>query len=166
MEKTLYLLGGPMGVGKTATGQALKRLLPACVYLDGDWCWDADPFQVTEETKEMVQENICFLLNQFLRCSAYENVVFAWVLHRQDLLDTLLAALHTEGCRVRAVSLVCTAAALRARLEKDVAAGLRQPDVIARALDYLPLYGPLRTEKLDVTELSPAQAAVILRNGA
>lgn len=57
-----------------------KRLAQQC-FLDGDWCWDADPFQVTEETKEMVMHNICFLLNNFLRCTAYDNIILGWVMH-------------------------------------------------------------------------------------
>lgn len=52
--KHLYIIGGTMGVGKTTVGQLLKKQLPNSVFLDGDWCWDADPFQVTEETKAMV----------------------------------------------------------------------------------------------------------------
>ena len=52
--KTIYLIGGTMGVGKTTVSQQLKKELPNSVFLDGDWCWDADPFQVTEETKAMV----------------------------------------------------------------------------------------------------------------
>ena len=63
-----------MGVGKTAVCQKMKRKLHNSVFLDGDWCWDSDPFQVTEETKEMVMQNICFLLNQFLHCSAYDHM--------------------------------------------------------------------------------------------
>lgn len=47
-----------MGVGKTTVSQQLKQDLPNSVFLDGDWCWDADPFQVTEETKSMVIRNI------------------------------------------------------------------------------------------------------------
>ena len=43
-----------MGVGKTTVCRQLKKELPNSVFLDGDWCWDADPFQVTEETKTMV----------------------------------------------------------------------------------------------------------------
>ena len=57
-----------------------KRLAQQC-FLDGDWCWDTDPFQVTEETKEMVMHNICFLLNNFLRCTAYDNIILCWVMH-------------------------------------------------------------------------------------
>ena len=34
--KTLYLVGGTMGVGKTTTCKALQRLLPNSVFLDGD----------------------------------------------------------------------------------------------------------------------------------
>ena len=33
-----------MGVGKTTVGQALKKQLANCAFLDGDWCWDMDPF--------------------------------------------------------------------------------------------------------------------------
>ncbi|MBO4783943.1 MAG: AAA family ATPase, partial [Lachnospiraceae bacterium] len=55
--KTIYLIGGTMGVGKTTVSQQLKKELPNSVFLDGDWCWDADPFQVTEETKAMVMRN-------------------------------------------------------------------------------------------------------------
>ena len=157
--KTLYLIGGAMGVGKTAACQQLKRLLPDCVFLDGDWCWDADPFVVTPETQAMVQDNICHLLNNFLHCSAYQNVVFGWVMHRQDILDALLARLDTAGCRVVCVSLVCTPEALRARLQRDIDRGLRQPDVLARSLARLPLYAALDTRKLDTTRLTPAGTA-------
>ena len=107
--KNLYIVGGPMGVGKTTVCQLLKRELSKAVFLDGDWCWDMDPFQVTEETKGMVMENIAFLLNRFLRCSAYENVIFCWVLHRQEIVDELLGKLDVENgaVSVRRFSLIC-----------------------------------------------------------
>lgn len=44
--KTVYLIGGTMGVGKTTVCQCLKRKLENSVFLDGDWCWDSYPFQV------------------------------------------------------------------------------------------------------------------------
>ena len=90
MQKTLYLVGGSMGVGKTATCRLLERMLPACAFLDGDWCWEMHPFTVTDETKAMVLDNICHILNNFLACSAYENIVFCWVMHEQSILDTIL----------------------------------------------------------------------------
>ena len=64
--KRLYIIGGAMGIGKTTVCQILKKELPKAAFLDGDWCWDMDPFQVTEETKAMVMENIVYLLNNFI----------------------------------------------------------------------------------------------------
>ena len=93
--KTLYIIGGTMGVGKTTVCQQLKQVLPNSVFLDGDWCWDAHPFQVTEETKAMVTDNICHLLNNFLHCSAYENVIFCWVMHQQAIIDSIVEKLDT-----------------------------------------------------------------------
>ena len=49
--KRLYILCGAMGVGKSATGRALRDMLPDCAFLDGDWCWDMHPFRVTEVDK-------------------------------------------------------------------------------------------------------------------
>ena len=160
--KRLYLIGGPMGVGKTTVCRELQKRLDRSVFLDGDWCWDAHPFQVTEETKTMVLENICFLLNNFLRCPAYDHVIFCWVLHQQAILDDLRSRLNTRDCQVRAVSLVTSPEVLTARLEADIRAGRRDRDALARSLPYLPLYDGLCTEKLDSSRLSPAEAAACL----
>ncbi len=149
--KTLYLIGGTMGVGKTAVCQELKKILPNAVFLDGDWCWDSSPFQVTEETKRMVLENITFLLNQFLRCSAYQNIIFCWVIHEQSILDTILEGLDTAACQVKTVSLVCEEAPLRERLQADIDRGLRQPDILKRSAARLPLYDKLNTVKVGTT---------------
>ncbi|MDO4403551.1 MAG: AAA family ATPase [Atopobiaceae bacterium] len=157
--KTIYLIGGTMGVGRTATCQQLKSILPHAVLLDGDWCWDADPFMVTDETKAMVMDNICHVLNNFIRCSAYDNVIFCWVMHEQQIVDDILSRLDTSGCLVRTFFLVCSEEELRERLEKDVAAGIRQPDVIDRSLSRLPLYDTLTSKNVDTTGLTPEKVA-------
>jgi broad-specificity NMP kinase len=157
--KDLYLIGGTMGVGKTTTCRILEQKLNHSVFLDGDWCWDMHPFQVTEETKRMVEENICFLLNNFIRCSAYEKIVFCWVMHRQAILDDILSRLETENCRIHVISLVCGEQALRVRLRKDVDAGIREEAVVQRSIERLPLYDTLKTDKIDVSEIGPEEAA-------
>lgn len=160
--KTLYLIGGPMGVGKTATCRELQKILPKNVFLDGDWCWDMRPFTVNDETKAMVQRNIAFMLNSFLRCSEYENVIFCWVMHMQPIIDDILAQLELNGVEVRTISLIARPEALTAHIEKDVAAGVRQRDVIGRSLDYLPKYALLNTVKVDVSDIDAAQAARVI----
>lgn len=146
--KRLYLIGGTMGVGKTTVSQQLKHDLPNSVFLDGDWCWDASPFQVTEETKAMVMENICFLLNQFLHCSAYENVIFCWVMHEQSIIDSIMERLDTANCEVKVISLIADEATLRSRLNGDVERGVRTADVIDRSIARIPLYQVLNTLKI------------------
>ncbi len=164
--KTLYFLSGPMGVGKTAVSLELLRILPRCAFLDGDWCWTMSPFIVTDETKSMVTDNIAHILGSFLRCSEFESVVFCWVMHRQEIIDGLLARLPMDGVRFVSISLTCTAEALAARIGQDVAAGLRDESAISRSLVYLPLYSAVDSIKLDTTELSPAEAAEqIIRTG-
>ena len=121
--KRLYLLGGTMGVGKTTVSQQLKQDLPNSVFLDGDWCWDADPFQVTEETKSMVIRNICYLLNSFLHCTAYENIIFCWVMHEQSILDAITNRLDTDNCKVTKISLTADEINLRNRLASDITRG-------------------------------------------
>ena len=157
--KHLYLIGGAMGVGKTTVCQALKKTLDNCVFLDGDWCWDMHPFQVTEETKAMALDNICHVLNNFLRCSAYETILFCWVLHRQSILDHILDRLDTADCRVVPVSLVCDEDELRRRLQKDIDSGLRTGDVMERSLARLPCYRTLNTVKIDVTGRTAEETA-------
>lgn len=96
--KRLYIIGGTMGVGKTTVCQELKRILPNSVFLDGDWCWDANPFRVNEETKRMVMQNIWFMLNQFLHCSVYENIIFCWVMQEQSIIDSILTNIDKKNC--------------------------------------------------------------------
>lgn len=159
--KTLYLIGGTMGVGKSTVSHRLRDALPAAVMLDGDWCWSADPFIVTDETRAMVLDNICHMLSNFLRCSAYENVVFCWVMHEQAIIDAIRAnlPLAETGCRVVNISLTCSEAALRERLARDVSAGKRTDDVIARSVARLPLYPTLDSTLIDTTALTPEEVA-------
>ena len=148
-----------MGVGKTAVCQQLKRILPNSVFLDGDWCWDADPFQVTDETKSMVMDNICYLLNNFLHCSAYENVIFCWVMHQQSIIDSVLERMNTHNFDVKCISLIADEANIRKRLIKDVESGIRVETVIERSVARIPMYDTLNTIKIDTNEKSVATIA-------
>lgn len=162
MKKKLYLIGGPMGVGKSTVCSHLKTALSGSVYLDGDWCWDMHPFQVTEETRSMVIENISFLLNQFLHCSLCQHIILSWVMHRQEIVEDLLCRVDTECCQVHQISLLCRPEVLRTRLETDVAAGRRNPDIIPRSLAYLPLYQKLDGQKIDTSRLTSAETAAYI----
>jgi AAA domain len=157
--KNLIVIGGTMGVGKTATCRELQKMLPRNVFLDGDWCWDMQPFVVSDETISMVNRNIAHLLGSFLACSEFENVIFCWVLHEQHILDGLLGALDLDDCTTYCFSLVSTEQALSERLSHDIAAGKRKDDITERSVVRIPLYDELDTVKIDVSTISPADAA-------
>lgn len=148
-----------MGVGKTTVSKLLCKKLPKCVYLDGDWCWNMDPFVVCDETKVMVVDNICHMLNNFIKCSVFENVIFAWVLHEQNIIDGIVSRLDTEELNIVSVSLVASENILKSRLQKDIDAGLRSSDVIDRSIVMLPLYENLNTIKIDTDNLTAEQVA-------
>ena len=149
--KKLYIIGGTMGIGKTTVSRELKNRLSKSVFLDGDWCWDMNPFVVNNETKTMVMDNICYLLNNFIHCSEYEDIIFCWVLHEQEIIDSILSKLDIKSIKVISISLLCNEKALRKRIQKDIDNKLRSNDVLERSIQRLPLYEKLDTVKIEVS---------------
>lgn len=109
--------------------------------------------------KKMVLENITFLLNNFIHCPAYENVIFCWVMHEQEIIDDILSRLDATGWQVHSFSLARSGNALKKRLQKDVESEIRSEDVIARSMERIGMYESLDTVKIDVSSLSPEETA-------
>lgn len=157
--KKLILVNGTMGAGKTTTCTLLLKKLHSAVFLDGDWCWNMNPFVVNDETKAMALNNIVFLLNSFLGCSEYRYVIFCWVMHEEKIIDDIVARLVLEDVSVYRVTLAVSESALIGRLEKDVAEGLRDADSVARSLARRAMYESMNTVKIDASEKTPVWAA-------
>ncbi len=153
--KNLIVIGGPMGVGKSSACRELLNRTDKAVWLDGDWCWMMHPWQVNSETRAMVERNIIDVLRSFLSCSAYETVIFDWVLHTDIVTHTILAGLRDLECRIVRVSLVCSPEELRARL---IGEG-RPSSAVAEAIEHLPLYSSLEAPCLDTSGLTVSQVA-------
>ena len=107
----------------------------------------------------MVLENISFVLGQFLRCSAYETVLFCWVMQQDSIAEEILHRLDLRNVQVERFTLMVSERALRQRLERDVTAGLRQADAIDRSVQRLPLYEKMKTEKIETSNLNVQQTA-------
>lgn len=168
MKRVIFVCG-TMGVGKTHTCRELQKLLDKNVFLDGDWCWDARPFVVNDFTKRMVVDNIAHMLNSFIACPDYENVIFCWVMHQQAIIDDIVSRLRGEF-ELSIFALTCSPGALKERIMGDVKAGLRQADVAVRSVERLPLYDELKGVNLiDTSELTPETtaetiAAILMHN--
>lgn len=157
--KNLIFINGTMGVGKTTTSKALLKTLPNSVFLDGDWCFYSDPMIVNEETFKMAGQNISFLLNNFLSCSSYENIIFCWVMFKESNIEDIISLVENTDYNLFKFSLVCSENALAKRLEKDINGGFRGNNIVERAVRRLPDFIDMNTTKIDVSEISPEQAA-------
>lgn len=147
--KHVYLIGGPMGIGKSTICNQLNQDLDHSVFLDGDWCWNMDPFVVNQDTKNMVLDNITHCLNNFIHTPGIENIIFCWVMHKQDIIDQIIQKLDTEGVDIHLISLICEKEELIKRMLID----RRDNQTIKKSLQYLELYKDLDTQKIDVTTL-------------
>lgn len=147
--KHVYLIGGPMGIGKSTICNQLNQDLDHSVFLDGDWCWNMDPFIVNQDTKNMVLDNIIHCLNNFIHTPGIENIIFCWVMHKQDIIDQIIQKLDTEGVDIHLISLICEKEELIKRMLID----RRDNQTIRKSLQYLELYKDLDTQKIDVTTL-------------
>ena len=160
--KNLIFINGTMGSGKTAVSQKLKILLNKSVFLDGDWCWDMVPFVVNNETKEMVLENITFLLNNFLKCSEYENVIFCWVMHEENIIKNILKRLESSKYKLYKFSLICSKEELKKRIMKDVESGIRDESVLERSYIKMDAYKVMDTIKIHTDKISTEEIAALI----
>lgn len=138
-----------MGIGKSTICNQLNQDLDHSVFLDGDWCWNMDPFVVNQDTKNMVLNNITHCLNNFIHTPGIENIIFCWVMHKQDIIDQIIQKLDTEGVDIHLISLICEKEELIKRMLID----RRDNQTIRKSLQYLELYKDLDTQKIDVTTL-------------
>ncbi len=129
--KDFIILNGTMGAGKSTVCAELKELLPKCGFIEGDacWTWRAD---LGEAAKEMVLRNIAFLADAYLACPDYESVLLCWVIRKRRFCRDFRA----DAAALLGASLYASfwKKALMARLERDIAQGRRQRDVVRRSL--------------------------------
>jgi RimJ/RimL family protein N-acetyltransferase len=76
------------------------------------------------------------------------------------MIDDILSLICNNEYNLYKFSLVCSDDALTARLQKDIDDGIRENnDIIDRALSRLPNFYNMDTIKIDVSDITPEQAA-------
>ncbi|ERK28999.1 AAA family ATPase [Clostridium intestinale] len=150
MKKKLIIINGTMGVGKSTISKALYKNLENSVWLDGDWCWMMNPFVVNDENKKMVEDNIVYLLSNFLRNSSLEYVVFNWVIHEESIFELLLNRLKDFDFELYKITLICSEEVLRNRIIEDFKNG-RGDRNLENSLKRLELYKNMDTIKIDTS---------------
>ena len=105
LSRLIFINGAP-GVGKSTVGKLLFSRLNKSAFLDGDDVWKINPFEVTDATREIVEQNITYVLSNYIRAN-YEYVILTWVLHRQSIIDNLLKGLEGLSFDLHIFTLVC-----------------------------------------------------------
>ncbi|MEF9990354.1 MAG: nucleotide kinase, partial [Christensenellaceae bacterium] len=96
-------------------------------------------------------------------CSQYEYIIFCWVMHEQSIIDSILSSLDTNDCLIKSFSLIADKHSLVKRIKLDIDSGTRLADVIDRSVARINNYNVLDTEKIDVSNITPPQAAELIK---
>lgn len=121
--KKVILLSGPYGVGKTTLANNLANCLDKTMIFDGEWAWfQGNNWNFCEENKKMALDNICYVLNNFLKNSQIDNIVFSWVMHKQQIHDYIISSLNSSGVEFELydISLIADEFTLKERLQKRI----------------------------------------------
>lgn len=157
--KKLIIINGAPGIGKSATSQLLYQQLNNSAWLDGDWCWMINPFKVTDENKQMVEDNINHLLSNYINNSTIEYIILCWVIPHQSLLNSLLEKLPIKNFQIYKITLTAQADIFRNRLLKDK----RTDDQIFDSIKRLEAYHNMDTIKIDTSDLSIQETVTRIR---
>ena len=157
MKKVIFI-SGTMGSGKSTVSRLCSEQLTRSVWLDGDWCWMMHPFQVSDQTKAMVLNNITYLLNQFLAQPDFDYILFSWVMDDPETVRSILNRLLGEFT-FNHFTLSPSPAQLRCQLQSDMDRGLRTPEYLERSLARLPHYDDIDSEKIETTGREPQSIA-------
>jgi len=156
--KTLLVINGTMGVGKTTVSMLLQQRLTPSIFLDGDWCWFMNPWHANDLNKTMVEDNIVHLLNSFLNNPQFDWIIFSWILHKERIWQGLAQRLDLDQCHIKRFTLTCNPEALEKRMVNDH----RTTDVITRSLTRLDQYLDQQTIKIDTTDCTPEEVVNLI----
>lgn len=156
--KTLIVLLGPNGVGKSTAAQALVHRTSNSAWVDANWCRAMNPFEFTNTSKEAVAENMHCLIRNYLKCADIQTVVFPCSLHGQwrDIYEGVLVRLRSDSLepRICTILLTCSKEENIRRCEADGRDSAR----IQRGLeDTFSLYNAMDLPRIDTTELTPEE---------
>lgn len=144
-----------MGVGKTTISKKLYESLENSFWLDGDNCCMIHPFDISDENKRMVEDNIIYILNNFIKNSYSKYIVFNWVIPTDEVMNDILEGIkNKEDLDIYKLTLTTTKEELMKRIGKDIGLGLRKINNLKKSVEMYALFDRMDTIKMDTTNKS------------
>ena len=137
--KQIYLITGPMGVGKTTVGKRLCDALGRSAFIDGDWCLDIHPFVGNKETRAMAVDNIIHLIRNYVRCSECDSVVLSWIMS-ENTIRQIVDGISDGDVAAQIITLICSEGVLRERWAGDTLTEWRNEHELKQSLASLDDY--------------------------
>jgi len=157
--KQLYIITGPMGVGKTSTGKLLCDKLGKSAFIDGDWCLDIHPFVGNKETKDMAIDNIIYLVKNYFKCSECDSIVLSWVMSN-NTISKIIDKVSVCGLKIHSITLICNENTLRERWYNDTITEWRNDEELQNSFLSLDDYKHRRSTYLIDSSAMPIESVV------
>ena len=157
--KKLIIINGTMGVGKTSVGQLLNESIPNSAFIDGDWCCKVDS-PLTESIKKLYIENIKSILNNYLLSSAVTDIIFCWVIHKNEILYNIINNVDLKNIKVYIITLQANELSLKSRITKRLEYEKRDNNELKRSLYYQQkFYKNMPSYKIDTSNINVQDVA-------
>jgi Shikimate kinase len=158
--KKIIIINGPMGVGKSTVGKLLCNRINKSAFLDGDWCFDLHPFIADLETKKMAVDNIIHMINNYLKCSHCDYVVFNWVIDKQEVYRSITGSFISNDVEIYEITLTCSEKALADRWYQDKLCDWRIEEWLNVSIKSLSYFNGLDTIRIDTSDKTAIEVAV------
>lgn len=159
MKKLIIILGAN-GIGKSTAAAELMRILPNSAFVDSDSLRMMNPGGNSAELIQIQKANIITVMSNYFRSDMIENVIFPFGIHghRERMLEEIISSISEKfEVKIFKIVLVCNESENIRRMKLDNL----DEERIKRALKFSrPVYDELDLVKLDISELTPRQAAL------
>ena len=164
MKKLIFICGAN-GIGKSTTCAKLYKKLNDSALVDSDHCRIMNPFDFTDEQKNIVEDNMATMLINYLKCSTTENVIFLYGFHgpRKQIFDNIMIRLSNTGIPFAFIPIIleCELEENIRRAQNDERSEYRIKYGIENSRD---IYNQYDYPRLDITYLTVDEAVEKLIN--
>lgn len=156
---TLVLLGGPVGVGKSAALAALRNRIPRSALVEADDVWRVSDDIVVEEGRSFAHTNLNAVIAGYF-AAGVETCVVSWVFARPELYDPVIERARSYADAILQLYLVATPETLAHRIRmRGEAANNDIEGLIGYSLSRLELIQNLPFDKIDTSDHSSTEVA-------